>query len=181
MVLDWIPAGSKPRPDTASASPALLRRRAIATGIDLVICYFVVEAAILAYLMVFFLEFFLQRPGEAMALSVVGLIPVYLLYAFLFEWKHARTPGKKRMGLVVCTDDGDYPDVRAAAIRNALRYVDWLPFGYLLGWLSARRSPDGRRLGDRLAGTLVVRPETSGESIVDSVRKEAERTDLRGD
>ncbi|THE64358.1 RDD family protein [Salinadaptatus halalkaliphilus] len=167
-MLDWIPTSRRPQPDLESASPALLGRRAIAAVIDLLICYLVVETAILAVLMVVFLEFFLAEPGQAFLLSIVGLVPVYLLYTFLFEWKLARTPGKKRMDLLVVTDDGTDLTVRGAAIRNGLRYVDWLPIGYLLGWVLARRSGDGRRLGDRLAATVVVRPETDAPSLFDA-------------
>ncbi|WP_440771552.1 RDD family protein [Natronorubrum sp. DTA28] len=175
-VLDWIPTKRVPDPDPESASPALLKRRAIATVIDLVICYVLIETAILAVLMVVFLEYFLANTGEAVALSVVGLVPVYLLYTFAFEWRYARTPGKKRMGILVVDDDGSRLSARSAAIRNVLRYVDWLPFGYVLGWLSVRRSPRGRRLGDRLAGTLVVRPVTEAQPLY-STDRAAENAD----
>ncbi|ELY49348.1 RDD family protein [Natronolimnohabitans innermongolicus] len=164
-MLDVIPTKRNPDPDLESASPSLLRRRAIATGIDLGICYFVVETAILAVLMVAFTDFFLARAGEAFLLSLVGLVPVYLLYTFAFEWRYGRTPGKKRMGLLVVAEDGTPLGLHGAALRNVVRYVDWLPFGYLLGWVLARRSPDGRRLGDTLAGTCVVRPVTSAEPL----------------
>lgn len=160
-MLTWLPTKRRQTPDLESASPALLTRRAVATVIDLAICYVVVETAILAVLMVVFLDFFLAAPGEAFRLSLVGLIPVYLLYSLLFEWQYDRTPGKKRMGILVVTQDGNRIPLRDAAVRNALRYVDWLPVGYLLGWLLARRSATGRRLGDVLAGTVVVRPETT--------------------
>ncbi|ARS90269.1 RDD family protein [Natrarchaeobaculum aegyptiacum] len=171
MVLDWIPTSRIPEPDLESASPALLRRRAIATVIDLVICYAVIETAILAVLMVAFTDFFTEQGAQAFLLSLVGLIPIYLLYSFLWEWKFLRTPGKKRMDVLVVEADGSPPGVQAAAVRNVLRYVDWLPVGYLLGWLLARRSSDGRRLGDRLAGTVVVRPRRDAETLYHANRE----------
>lgn len=177
MVLDWIPTSRIPEPDLESASPALLRRRAFATVIDLVICYAVIETAILAVLMVAFTDFFTQQGAQAFLLSLVGLIPIYLIYSFLWEWKFLRTPGKKRMDVLVVEADGSPLSVRAAAIRNVLRYVDWLPVGYLLGWIFARRSPDGRRLGDRLAGTVVVRPRTDAETLYHADREFRSRTD----
>lgn len=164
-MLDWLPTKRRATPDLESASPALLRRRAVATVIDLAVSYFVIETAILAVLMVAFTDYFVANGGEAIALSLVGLAPVYLLYAFAFEWRYGTTPGKKRMGLLVATEDGSRPGLVAVAKRNVLRYIDFLPVGYLLGWLLARRSPQGRRLGDRIAGTLVVRPETASESL----------------
>lgn len=116
--------------------------------------------------MVIFLDFFVMQGALAFVLSLIGLVPVYLLYCFLYEWRYARTPGKQRMGLIVSMGDGSYPSLQAAAVRNVLRYVDWLPVFYGVGWLLARRSERGRRLGDRLAGTVVVRPETTAEPIV---------------
>lgn len=177
-LLDWIPAGNQPDPDPGRASRNLLRRRALAAIADIVICYIIVEAAILSILMVVFLDFFLARPTLAFWLSVVGLIPVYLMYSFLFEWRFARTPGKKRMDLILSTKNGSYPGVSAVAIRNVLRYVDWLPVGYLLGWLLVRRSPTGQRLGDRLGGTFVVRPESTPDSALKTVvRRERNETE----
>lgn len=170
-MLDWLPTKRRPTPDLESASPALLRRRAIATGIDLVVSYVVIETAILAALMVAFTDYFTANGGEAIWLSLVGLAPVYLLYTFAFEWRYGTTPGKKRMDLLVATEDGSKPGLGPAAKRNAMRYVDFLPLGYLLGWVLARRSPRGRRLGDRVADTLVVRPETtSGPLFADADR-----------
>lgn len=166
-MLDSIPTKRVPEPDLESASPALLRRRAIATGIDLAVCYFVIETAILAALLVAFTDAFLALGNGALLLSVVGLVPIYLGYTFCFEWRYGRTPGKKRMGLLVVGEDGAHLSVHAAAIRNVLRYVDWLPVGYVLGWFFVRRSPTGRRLGDHLAGTVVVRPVTTAESLYD--------------
>lgn len=171
-MLEWIPTKRRPTPDLESASPALLWRRAVATVIDLVACYVVVESMALAVLMVAFTDYFVANGSEAIALSIVGLAPVYLLYTFAFEWRFGTTPGKKRMGLLVATEDGSKPGLRPAATRNALRYVDFLPVGYVLGWLLARRSPAGRRLGDRVAGTLIVRPETASEALFADVERE---------
>lgn len=181
MLLDWIPTKRLPEPDVESASPALLKRRAYATLIDLVVCYLVVETAILAVLMVVYTDFFVERPEVAFRLSVVGLVPVYLLYTFSFEWRYARTPGKQRMELLVTTPEGTGPSLTEAAVRNVFRYVDWLPIGYVLGWVLARRSARGRRLGDVVAGTIVVRPETEAEPLMDPDREPAFHTDSETD
>lgn len=170
-MLNWLPTKREPEPDLESASPALLRRRAVATVIDLAVCYFVIETAILAVLMVAFTDFFVAPNSDAFALSIVGLVPIYLLYTFCFEWRYTRTPGKKRMGLLVVEADGSRLGLRTAAVRNIVRYVDWLPAGYAVGWLLARRSSTGKRLGDRLAGTLVVRPVTTAEALYTTDRE----------
>ena len=44
----------------------------------------------------------------------------------------------------------------AAFTRNVMRTVDMLPFGYATGLLASLADPWGRRLGDMVAGTLVV-------------------------
>lgn len=163
-LLDYLPAGRQPEPDLASASPDLLRRRGIATLIDVVVCY-VLETPILAFVMVINQDVFVDRPGTTFLLSIVGIVPVYLVYAFCFEWVHGWTMGKKRMDVRVVMDDGEELTIPAVAIRNALRYVDWLPVGYVVGYVLARRSPAGKRLGDRLAGTVVVRPDRTGEPL----------------
>ena len=44
----------------------------------------------------------------------------------------------------------------AACVRNLMRTVDMLPFGYACGLVSGLVDPWGRRLGDLVAGTMVV-------------------------
>ena len=65
--------------------------------------------------------------------------------------------GKRWLGLRVVRDGGAPPGVREALVRNLLRGVDILPANYLVGLVAMLLSPDGRRLGDLAAGTLVVR------------------------
>lgn len=77
-------------------------------------------------------------------------------YVIFFEGKLGATPGKMIVGLKVIKADGSACDITAAAIRTVCRIVDGL-MGYFVGalfiWFSARN----QRLGDRAAGTLVVR------------------------
>ncbi|HCS42449.1 MAG TPA: hypothetical protein DIW52_06420, partial [Pseudomonas sp.] len=44
----------------------------------------------------------------------------------------------------------------ASLLRNLLRFVDMLPFGYFLGAISCLQHPNFKRLGDLAAGTLVI-------------------------
>src|SRR6185437_13299110 len=48
---------------------------------------------------------------------------------------------------------------RAAALRNLLRAADLLPIGYIAGVVSMTLSTRFQRLGDLVAGTMVVAPE----------------------
>jgi uncharacterized RDD family membrane protein YckC len=79
-------------------------------------------------------------------------------YYVLFEGlRHGSTPGKKKMGIRVVRDDGLPIGFREAALRNLVRAADMMPPpASLLGGLVMLFDPKGRRLGDMLAGTLVV-------------------------
>ena len=78
-------------------------------------------------------------------------------YMVLFEvLNHGCSPGKQVMGLRVVQDDGTPIGWSASLIRNLLRFVDMLPFGYFLGAISCLQHPHFKRLGDLAAGTLVV-------------------------
>lgn len=156
-MIDVIPSGRRPRPAMESASPALLRPRALAIVLDLVVSFVFVETVVLAGVVWLVPEWTPRLTGLFFVGSAFALAPIYLTYAFFFEWRFGQTPGKVWQELVVTTTDGDPPGLLAAATRNLLRYVDWLPACFLLGWFVARRSPAGQRLGDRLSGTVVVR------------------------
>ncbi|TMF56926.1 MAG: RDD family protein [Chloroflexi bacterium] len=57
-------------------------------------------------------------------------------------------------------------------LRNLIRPIDALPFAYLLGGALVLFSRDHQRLGDRVAGTLVVRAEeVTGPSLVTGLRR----------
>ena len=78
-------------------------------------------------------------------------------YPVLFEMIHdGRTPGKRAMGIRVVHDDGTPVGWGASVVRNLLRFVDWLPVFYVLGFVSMVLNSEFRRLGDIVAGTVVV-------------------------
>jgi uncharacterized RDD family membrane protein YckC len=79
-------------------------------------------------------------------------------YYVLFEGlRRGSTPGKRKMGIRVVRDDGLPIGFREAALRNLVRAADMLPPpASLLGGVVMLFDPKGRRLGDMLAGTLVV-------------------------
>jgi hypothetical protein len=75
----------------------------------------------------------------------------------LFEClNHGRTPGKLAMGLRVVSADALPVGWTASLVRNLLRVADMLPALYAFGLASILIGRDGKRLGDRVAGTLVV-------------------------
>jgi uncharacterized RDD family membrane protein YckC len=107
----------------------------------------------------------------ALMLLVVGFVPeslsvmkgvlfflVPLGYFVLLEALWSRTLGKFFQGLVVRKLDGSRCDWRAALIRSGLRIVEVNPllFGGLPAGLAIISSERKQRIGDMLAGTLVV-------------------------
>lgn len=79
------------------------------------------------------------------------------LYPVYFEvFCNGMTPGKKMNGIYVCHDDGTPITFQASLIRNLLRVVDFLPFGFMAGMISIMFNGRSQRLGDMVAGTLVV-------------------------
>ena len=90
---------------------------------------------------------------------------VVLLVSFLLEWlypvffevyRDGQTPGKKWLQLAVINEDLTPVRWSASLMRNLLRAVDFLPFGYLGGLVSMVLNRRFQRLGDLAAGTLVV-------------------------
>ncbi len=90
------------------------------------------------------------------ALAPALWVVLSVLYHGLAEHLFGNTPGQYRHGLLVARrEDRDRPSLSAAILRAAARPVDGLLFG-LFGLLVSRLAGDGRRLGDLLAGTLVL-------------------------
>ncbi|MBX0327104.1 RDD family protein [Oscillochloris sp. ZM17-4] len=87
-------------------------------------------------------------------LSFAALWGYYL--AFELVWA-GQTPGKRALGLRAVREGGRPLTASASAVRNLVRIVDFLPFGYGLGTLVMFADRRSRRLGDLAAGTLVVR------------------------
>lgn len=81
------------------------------------------------------------------------------LYHVAFEGLFGQTAGKRCFGVVVRSDDGRPCTVRAALVRTAGRLIDALPVGYLVGLIAILLTPRDQRLGDLLAGTVVVRAD----------------------
>lgn len=114
---------------------------------------------------------FLIRLGLIYAIgsiiNVLGNFGVGLLFLtyFLLDWFYpvffevffqGQTIGKKRMGILVCQDDGTPIRWQASMTRNLLRVADFLPFAFLAGIVAILSNDSAKRLGDWVAGTMVV-------------------------
>ncbi len=93
-------------------------------------------------------------------LMLITMFVVYWGYPIVFEvLRDGQTLGKRVMGLRVINDNGTPVTWVPSIVRNLLRTVDMLPFGYGFGLLSGLLDAHGRRLGDLAAGTMVVYAE----------------------
>ena len=79
-----------------------------------------------------------------------------IAYFSLLEGLFGDTLGKALVGIKVTDLTGRPAGWRAVLIRNVLRIVDSFPGFYLVGAPVARFSPRRQRIGDHIAGTLVV-------------------------
>ena len=89
----------------------------------------------------------------------IGFVFVVMFgYFLLLEtiW-NGQTIGKRALGLRVIRDGGYPIHFFAAATRNLIRIADFVPFNYGVGALVAFLSPGYKRLGDLVAGTVVIK------------------------
>lgn len=92
-------------------------------------------------------------------LFLVSWFVIEWFYPVLFEVYKGATPGKRALKLYVCHDDGTPIGWGASLTRNLLRVVDFMPFFYALGGLVVVFNSEFKRIGDYVAGTLVVYKE----------------------
>ena len=100
-------------------------------------------------------------PQWVVAIVVVLLFLLNSGYFALFEifW-NGQSPGKRYTQVRVIKDDGRPIGAYEAIVRNALRLVDMLPAMYGVGLVSIFLSGQSKRLGDFVAGTVVVHEKT---------------------
>ena len=78
-------------------------------------------------------------------------------YHTILEWLFGKTIGKALVSIRVTNTSGSTPSLLASIIRNIVRLIDWIPALYLIGIVGIIISDRQQRLGDKLAGTVVVR------------------------
>jgi uncharacterized RDD family membrane protein YckC len=100
-------------------------------------------------------------PQWIFAIIILLLFLLNSGYFALFEifW-NGQTPGKRYAQIRVIKDDGRPIGAYEAIVRNAVRLVDMLPAMYGIGLISIFTSRQSKRLGDFVAGTVVVHEKT---------------------
>jgi len=94
------------------------------------------------------------------ALAIVLLCQFAVETGYFIFWEvltRGRSPGKALVGLRVVQRNGFPIELGNTIVRNLFRIVDILPSSYVVGLISIVLSPNGERLGDHAAGTIVIR------------------------
>jgi len=134
--------------------PAGLGSRALAFLIDLGLALAILTA--------------ISMPASILLPDMIGLpvvmtaslvVPIAYHVVGDIRWG-GRTLGKRLFGLRVVDARGLPLSPRQSLIRNVARALDALPLAYGVGAFAVVLDPLGRRLGDHVAGTLVVGDRT---------------------
>ncbi|MDB4888021.1 MAG: protein of unknown function transrane, partial [Gemmatimonadetes bacterium] len=146
-----------------SYSIAGIGSRVLAALTDLVICLVALAALLSGFAMLSTRGTSMGRGDASWALALLILLAFALFWGYyvLFEGlMDGQTPGKRIHRLRVVRDEGYSVTFGISAARNLVRIIDMQPgFFYLVGIASVMFTKNGRRLGDLVAGTIVVREE----------------------
>jgi uncharacterized RDD family membrane protein YckC len=119
---------------------------------------------------------FKEAPKWVMAVLIILVFLLFSSYFIFFEWLwNGQTPGKRWLKLRVIREDGRPITFWEAAVRNIMRIFDMqlmMPVPivgfYSIGLIAVFISSKDQRLGDMLAGSVVVRErETEAPSFVE--------------
>lgn len=88
--------------------------------------------------------------------ALVLFVSVWFYNVFFEASRWGRTPGQKAMKIRVVSLTGGPVTVSQAVLRNFLRVIDFMPFMYLTGFLACLFTRRFQRLGDLVAGTVMV-------------------------
>ena len=108
--------------------------------------------------------------GSPLGYLVIGVLIAFAFsffsgYFIFFEniW-NGQTPGKRMFHLRVIRSGGYPVDFASVATRNLVRLADFLPVSYAVGAVTMFFNPNYQRLGDLVAGTVVIK-EQAGTNL----------------
>jgi len=130
-----------------------LGTRTIAQVLDLLIVFGILMAVYFVALAALVVD-----TTAATLIFLIGSFVVIFGYFWVSEalWS-GQTVGKKALRLRAVGDRGEPLTFAQAGIRNIVRIVDFLPYGYGVGLIVLFANGKGKRLGDLAAGTIVVK------------------------
>src|SRR5580658_4951713 len=100
------------------------------------------------------------------AFIAANFLLIWGYYALFEAYWHGQTPGKRAMKVRVIKDSGRQITLFEALARNLLRVVDYLPGCYLVGVITMMCNNRNQRLGDLVAGTIVVHERLDEPSLL---------------
>jgi uncharacterized RDD family membrane protein YckC len=136
--------------------------------IAILIDYLLQFAAFIALILVMLL--FLPSMQKFEAASAKWVLALLILIPFLLQWGyfalfeglwHGQTPGKRVAKIRVIQQSGRAITIFESLSRNFVRAIDFLPTFYVVGTISIFVTSRNQRLGDLVAGTLVVHESQS--------------------
>lgn len=136
---------------------ARMPTRALACAID-----FVIQLIVLGSLLGILLQFLIVEASPALgaALVIITVLLTMIGYKVVMETlTRGKTLGKLMLGLKVVRDDGSSIRFRHALVRALLwLFVDFAPwFAASPGIVASLMNKQGKRIGDMVAGTVVIR------------------------
>lgn len=144
---------------SSNQASSLLKRRIIAFIIDSLIIFGVSLFVIIGFVMMMYQsigkDFLSVFIAFLVPLSSIPIImqPVYFIF---YEGRYGgQTYGKKLLKLRVTRVDGSDISYGESLIRNLVRIIEAMTL-YIVSIVLIMRSPNGQRLGDRIANTIVI-------------------------
>ncbi len=136
---------------------ARMPTRALACAIDVVI-----QSIVLVILLSTLFGFLLTGASQALGVALVFIVLLLVLVGYRVVMEtltRGRTLGKLMLGLKVVRDDGSSIRFRHALVRTLLwLFVDFAPwFAASPGIVASLMNKQGKRIGDMVAGTVVIR------------------------
>jgi len=142
---------------------ASIGNRFIACAID----HTIQAVALIALVIIFLVIADVSDVGHRLTSAPKWVIAILIFVVFLllsgyfafFEWIwNGQTPGKRWLKLRVIRQDGRPISFFEAVVRNVFRDLDIMPFPfYSIGLISVFATSSDQRVGDLVAGTVVVR------------------------
>jgi uncharacterized RDD family membrane protein YckC len=136
--------------------------RFLALALDLILQAIVV---IVVLIVVSVIERFIAMNSLWEKAALIALLfALHYGYFIAFEilWS-GQTPGKRKVGIRVVKDSGRPLTATETIARNLMRIVDEVPGVYAVGIVTALLNAQNRRLGDFVAGSLVIREGSLAE------------------
>jgi uncharacterized RDD family membrane protein YckC len=158
---------------------ASIGNRFLACAIDHALQFAVYTLIFLAfYLMMDYATFgglFKDAPKWVYAVLVIIGFLIFSSYFIFFEWLWSgQTPGKRWLKLRVIREDGRPVTFWEASVRNLLRIIDMMPVllvlpFYSVGLICVFINRNDQRIGDMVAGSVVVRERETEAPSFDQV------------